>query len=71
MLIAEQGPLRTSYGSWLADEIQRRFFDWLDQPVQRVSPANLDLIDAFRGRPVSRPRKWVPERESHSITTGS
>ncbi|HEY6791125.1 MAG TPA: hypothetical protein VI365_27835, partial [Trebonia sp.] len=21
----------------LADEIQRRFFDWLDQPVQRVT----------------------------------
>ena len=27
----------TSYGGWLADEIQRRFFDWLDQPVQRVT----------------------------------
>jgi 2-oxoisovalerate dehydrogenase E1 component len=26
----------TSYGGWLADEIQRRFFDYLDQPVQRV-----------------------------------
>ena len=24
-------------GGWLADEIQRRFFDWLDQPVQRVT----------------------------------
>jgi 2-oxoisovalerate dehydrogenase E1 component len=37
VLIAEQGALGTSYGSWLADEIQRRFFDWLDQPVQRVT----------------------------------
>jgi 2-oxoisovalerate dehydrogenase E1 component len=37
VLIAEQGSLGTSYGSWLADEIQRRFFDWLDQPVQRVT----------------------------------
>jgi 2-oxoisovalerate dehydrogenase E1 component len=36
VLIAEQGPIGTSYGSWLSDEIQRRFFDWLDQPVQRV-----------------------------------
>lgn len=36
VLIAEQGPIGTSYGSWLADEIQRRYFDWLDQPVQRV-----------------------------------
>ncbi|MEV5540617.1 thiamine pyrophosphate-dependent enzyme [Saccharopolyspora shandongensis] len=39
VLIAEQGPPGTSYGSWLADEIQRRFFDWLDQPVQRVHGA--------------------------------
>jgi 2-oxoisovalerate dehydrogenase E1 component len=39
VLIVEQGTLGTSYGGWLADEIQRRFFDWLDQPVQRVSGA--------------------------------
>nr|WP_175800675.1 alpha-ketoacid dehydrogenase subunit alpha/beta [Burkholderia anthina] len=37
VLIAEQGVRGTSYGGWLADEIQRRFFDWLDQPVQRVT----------------------------------
>ncbi|GAA3507927.1 2-oxoisovalerate dehydrogenase E1 component [Streptosporangium album] len=37
VLIAEQGPLGTSYGGWLADEIQRRYFDWLDQPVQRLT----------------------------------
>ncbi|MCU1477079.1 MAG: transporter [Subtercola sp.] len=37
VLIAEQGALGTSYGGWLADEIQRRYFHWLDQPVQRVS----------------------------------
>ncbi len=37
VLIAEQGALGTSYGGWLADEIQRRFFDWLDHPVQRVT----------------------------------
>ena len=36
VLIVEQGSLGTSYGGWLADEVQRRFFDWLDQPVQRV-----------------------------------
>jgi 2-oxoisovalerate dehydrogenase E1 component len=35
--IAEQGAIGTSYGGWLADEIQRRFFDWLDQPVQRIT----------------------------------
>ncbi len=33
VLIAEQGPLGPSYGGWLADEIQRRYFDWLDAPV--------------------------------------
>jgi 2-oxoisovalerate dehydrogenase E1 component len=37
VLIAEQGALGTSYGGWLADEIARRFFDWLDHPVQRVT----------------------------------
>ncbi|GMA87004.1 hypothetical protein GCM10025868_22540 [Angustibacter aerolatus] len=37
VLIAEQGPVGTSYGAWLADEIQRRCFDHLDQPVQRVT----------------------------------
>ena len=37
MLIAEQGARGTSYGGWLADEIQRRFFDWLDHPVERVT----------------------------------
>ncbi len=37
VLIAEQGARGTSYGAWLADEIQRRFFDWLDQPVERVT----------------------------------
>jgi len=37
VLIVEQGARGTSYGAWLADEIQRRFFDWLDQPVARVT----------------------------------
>ena len=37
VLIVEQGAIGTSYGGWLSDEIQRRFFDWLDQPVQRVT----------------------------------
>jgi len=39
VLIVEQGAAGTSYGGWLADEIQRRLFDWLDQPVQRVTGA--------------------------------
>ncbi|MGN6446604.1 alpha-ketoacid dehydrogenase subunit alpha/beta [Amnibacterium sp.] len=37
VLLVEQGAQGTSYGGWLSDEIQRRFFDWLDQPVQRVT----------------------------------
>ncbi|MDF3846739.1 MULTISPECIES: alpha-ketoacid dehydrogenase subunit alpha/beta [Achromobacter] len=37
VLIVEQGARGTSYGAMLADEIQRRWFDWLDQPVKRVT----------------------------------
>ncbi|OYO07790.1 alpha-ketoacid dehydrogenase subunit alpha/beta [Enemella evansiae] len=37
VLIVEQGNRGSSYGGWLADEIQRRYFDWLDQPVARVT----------------------------------
>lgn len=37
VLIVEQGPLGTSYGTMLGDEVQRRLFDWLDQPVKRVT----------------------------------
>lgn len=37
VLIVEQGVMGTSYGGWLSDEIQRRFFDYLDQPVARVT----------------------------------
>ncbi len=37
VLIVEQGALGTSYGGWLADELQRRFFDHLDAPVERLT----------------------------------
>ena len=37
VLIAEEGSIGTSYGGWLADEIQRRYFDWLDAPIERVT----------------------------------
>jgi 2-oxoisovalerate dehydrogenase E1 component len=51
VLIVEQGSLGTSYGGWLADEIQRRYFDWLDQPVRRVhggeaSPSISKVLEA-------------------------
>lgn len=37
VLIVEQGARGTGYGGWLADELQRRYFDWLDQPIERVT----------------------------------
>lgn len=37
VLIVEQGARGTSYGGWLADELQRRVFDYLDQPIMRVT----------------------------------
>jgi len=37
VLIVEQGARGTSYGGWLSDELQRRFFDRLERPIQRVT----------------------------------
>ncbi|MDY7116460.1 thiamine pyrophosphate-dependent enzyme [Halomonas sp. SSL-5] len=37
VLVVEQGSVGTAYGVLLGDEIQRRFLDYLDQPVQRVT----------------------------------
>ncbi len=58
VLIVEQGALGTSYGGWLSDEIQRRYFDYLDQPIQRVtggeaSPSISKVLEraAFAGKP--------------------
>jgi 2-oxoisovalerate dehydrogenase E1 component len=39
VLVVEQGSLGTSWGAWLVDELQRRFFDWLDHPIERVTGA--------------------------------
>ncbi len=36
VVVLEQGPLTGSYGAMLTDELQRRFFDYLDQPVKRI-----------------------------------
>ena len=36
LVVLEQGPLTASYGQILADEAQRRLFDWLDAPVMRI-----------------------------------
>ncbi len=36
VVMLEQGPLTTSYGAMVTDELQRRFFDYLDHPVRRI-----------------------------------
>ena len=36
VVMLEQGPLTASYGAMVTDEVQRRFFDYLDQPVVRI-----------------------------------
>ena len=36
VMVVEQGTQGTAYGNTIADEIQRRFFDYLDQPVKRL-----------------------------------
>ena len=61
IVVLEQGPLTTSYGAMLTDEIQRRFFDELDQPVQRIhggeaSPSVSKVLEraAFVGEPEIR-----------------
>jgi 2-oxoisovalerate dehydrogenase E1 component len=51
VLIVEQGSEQTSYGAWLADQIQRRYFDWLDAPIERVyggeaSPSISKVLEA-------------------------
>jgi len=58
VIVLEQGPLTVSYGGMLADEVQRRYFDWLDQPVRRVhggeaAPAVSKVLEraAFVGLP--------------------
>ena len=60
VLIAEQGPVGTSYGGWLADEIQRRLFDWLDAPIERVSGERRRPASARSSnvRQSPAPRKW-------------
>jgi 2-oxoisovalerate dehydrogenase E1 component len=36
VVVLEQSPLTVSYGAMLTDEVQRRCFDLLDQPVARI-----------------------------------
>lgn len=61
VLIVEQGALGTSYGGMLADEVQRRLFDWLDQPVLRVTggEASPSISKALETAACARPSDVV------------
>ena len=37
LLVVEEGAQGPSWGGWFADAAQRRLFDWLDAPVERVT----------------------------------
>lgn len=58
VLIVEQGALGTSYGGFLADELQRRVFDWLDQPIMRVhgGEASPSISKVLEQAAFARPR---------------
>ena len=62
VLVVEQGPVGTSYGGFLAAEIQSRCFDWLDQPVQRVvgGEAAPSISKVLRQRPASAATRSSP-----------
>jgi 2-oxoisovalerate dehydrogenase E1 component len=68
VLIAEQGPVGTSYGGWLADEIQRRYFDWLDSPVQRVTggEASPSISKVLERAAIARTEEVVAKLEAIS-----
>ena len=72
-IIVEQGAQGTSYGGWLADEIQRRFFDWLDQPVQRVtgSEASPSISKVLERAAIARTEEVVAALEVLKQNMGS
>lgn len=59
VLIVEQGALGTSYGALLADELQRRVFDYLDQPIRRVTggEASPSISKALETAACARPQE--------------
>lgn len=58
VLIVEQGAVGTSYGGFLADELQRRVFDFLDQPIARVhgGEASPSISKVLEGAACARPQ---------------
>jgi 2-oxoisovalerate dehydrogenase E1 component len=58
VLIVEQGAFGTSYGGMLADALQQRVFDWLDQPILRVTggEASPSISKALEAAACTRPQ---------------
>lgn len=58
VLIVEQGAVGTSYGGFLTDELQRRVFDYLDQPIARVhgGEASPSISKVLEGAACARPQ---------------
>ncbi len=72
VLIVEQGAQGTSYGGWLADEIQRRYFDWLDQPIERVtgSEASPSISKVLERAAIARTEEVVAGLERVRVAMG-
>lgn len=73
VLVVEQGAQGTSYGAWLADEIQRRYFDWLDQPVARVTgeEASPSISRVLERAAIARTEEVVAGLEAVRVGFGS
>ena len=78
VVIVEQGASGTSYGGWLSDEMQRRLFDWLDQPIRRVhgaeaSPSISKVLEAAacaRPKDVSVALREMMADQGRPLATG-
>ncbi|UWU83090.1 thiamine pyrophosphate-dependent enzyme [Bradyrhizobium yuanmingense] len=72
LLIVEQGALGTSYGGWLADEAQRRLFNWLDQPIQRVhgAEASPSISKVLEAAACARPADIVTALKEMLVAQG-
>jgi len=72
VLIVEQGAVGTSYGGWLADEIQRRYFDWLDAPIERVTggEASPSISRVLESAAIARAEEVVSGLERVRVARG-
>jgi 2-oxoisovalerate dehydrogenase E1 component len=69
VLIVEQGAIGTGYGAWISDEIQRRFFDWLDEPIERVtgSEASPSISKVLEAAAIAKSRNVADKLRSLSL----